>query len=148
MFLTSKQDASYEFITANIVKIHDHDIQRTLSYLLPRYIETEGFIENWVQCAFKDGSLAFFYSLVSKLKPNFNVWIWNIWNTNINKSLIAVEQTQRSVSISSVDCVRFNASCTSEGQWYYPYSIIKLYFFNYFYFGFIKVNEHFNLDHQ
>lgn len=73
IILTSKQNTSNKLIATDVVKVHDHDIQRALPDFLPGHVETEVLIEHWVQGALEDGGLALLYPLVPELKPNLHV---------------------------------------------------------------------------
>lgn len=72
---TCELNPADQFVSSNVVEIHHHHIQRAFSNLLPWYIEGKYLVENWIQGAFEDRSLAFLDPLVAKLQPHLDIWI-------------------------------------------------------------------------
>jgi len=72
---TSQKDAPDELISTDIVEVHDHDVQRTFSDLLPGNVEAEVLVEHWVQSTLEYGGLTFLNTLVSELEPYLYVGV-------------------------------------------------------------------------
>lgn len=73
--LPGKKDAPDQLVPADVVEVHDHDVQRALPYLLPRHVEREGLVEDGVQRHLEDGRLALLDALVPELQPHLDVRI-------------------------------------------------------------------------
>lgn len=91
--LTAKLKSSNQFIPSNRVKIHDRNVQRTISDLLPRNLKfkclqkfkpyclelVEDFwrhlVKCWIKVAFIDRSLLLIHPLFSEHEPDLDIWI-------------------------------------------------------------------------
>ena len=75
LILTSESQPSDELVPADGVEVHDGDVQRAVTDLLPRNVKLEGCIENRVQVTLVDWCLLFLHAFVAKHQPNFDVGI-------------------------------------------------------------------------
>lgn len=73
--LTSQLNPSDQLVTADVVKVHHHHVQRALADLLPGNIEREYLVEHRVQGALEYRGLSFLDPLVAELQPHLHVWI-------------------------------------------------------------------------
>lgn len=76
--LTSQEDPANELVPADVVEVHDHDVEGALPDLLPGNVEGEGLVEDRVEGALEYWGLALLYPLVAELEPHLDVRVWEM----------------------------------------------------------------------
>ncbi len=84
--LTGEGDASDEFVAADVVKVHDADVERALADLLPRHVEGERLVEDGLQRALERRRFALLHALVAEDQPHFHVRICPIVRTPLGST--------------------------------------------------------------
>lgn len=85
---TCKKYAADQLVPANIIEVHDHDVQRALPDLLPGDVEGERLVEYRVEGALEDRRFALLDPLVAELQPDLHVRICKVVEREIKKSLL------------------------------------------------------------